>query len=111
MDACCILKVSNEKVMTPHPTDLTENRGQVIKKIMNLQERNQKELVYIKHRDTKFCNYLSEKMPGVHRVRGFAAYERREINSVSYGQENKNSVSPCLCVSYHCILFNCYTFA
>ena len=73
-------------------------QGQVIKKIMNLQERNQEELVYIKHRDTKFCNYLSEKMPGVHRVRGFAAYERRKINSVSYGQENKNSVSPCLCV-------------
>ena len=35
---------------------------------------------------------------GEHRVRGFAAYERKEINSVSYGQENKNSVSPCLCV-------------
>ena len=36
---------------------------------------------------------------GGHRVRGFAAYERREINSVSYGQENKNSVSPCLLFS------------
>ena len=39
---------------------------------------------------------------GDHRVRGFAAYGRREINSVSYGQENKNFVSPCLCV--HLIL-------
>ena len=48
----------------------------------------------IKHRDTKFCNCLSGKMTGGHRVRGFAAYERREINSVSYGQENKK-----LCVS------------
>ena len=54
--------------------------------------------VSIERRDTKFCNCLSEKMTGEHRVRGFVAYERREINSVSYGQENKNSVSPCLCV-------------
>ena len=59
---------------------------------------NQSELVYIQHRDIKFCNCLSEKMTGGHRVRGFAAYRRRKINSVSYGQENKNSVSPCLCV-------------
>ena len=62
---------------------------------------NQSELVYIKHKDTETQSSVTvcrKNDGGDHRVRGFAAYERKEINSVSYGQENKNSVSPCLCV-------------